>query len=88
MALLIKRNSKERNNIGWSTCCYFCTPRNSDLVPVCACSNAGKPDLEIIVSTVNRLAMFIALLYTVLACKVVKFYVWFHLDRFLHFKVI
>ena len=51
------------------------------------CSNAGKPDLEIIASTVSRLVMFIVLLQTVLASKVVKFRVWFHLDRFLYFKV-
>ena len=50
------------------------------------CSDAGKPDLEIIASIVNRLVIFIVLLYTVLASKVVKFYIWFHLDRFLYFK--
>ena len=37
-------------------CCYFCTPQNSVLVSVCACA-VGKPHLEIITSTVNRLAI-------------------------------
>ena len=44
--------------------------------------------MVIIALTVNRLAMFIVLLLIVLACKVVKFYIWFHLGRFLHFEVI
>ena len=44
------------------------------------CSNAGKPDLEIIVSTANRLVI-------VLTCKVVKFHVWFHLSQFCTLKL-
>ena len=40
MALLIKRNSKERNCIGWSGMLLLCMPRNSDPVLVCACALA------------------------------------------------
>ena len=44
------------------------------------CSNVGKVELEIIVSIVNWLVMFIVLLLTMLACTVVKFHIWFRLD--------
>ena len=61
LALLMKRNSKETDYMGW----LLCTPRISGLVCICACALAQmpeKPDLEIIVLPVNRKTIFIVLL--------------------------
>ena len=65
MALLIKINSKERDYIGWSgvlLLLYALKTVTSCLMRMHTCSDAGKPDLEIFTSTVNKLAMFVVLL--------------------------
>ena len=65
MVLLMKRNSKERDYIGWSDVLlllYASNQRPHDCMRMCTCLNARKPDLEIIASTIYRLAMFIVLL--------------------------
>ena len=65
MALLIKRNSKERDYIGWSgmlLLLYASKQEPHACMRMRTCSNVGKPDLDIIASTVNWLVMFIVLL--------------------------
>ena len=80
MALLMKRNSKERIiycRLEWCAATFVCLKT----VTLCLYVHAHvltcwKLDLEITTSTVNRLAMFSVILYTVLACTI---HVWFHL---------
>ena len=65
MVLLIKRNSKERDYIGWSSVLVLLyASKQGPRACMCMynCSNAGKPDLQITASTVNRLVMFFVLL--------------------------
>ena len=52
----------ERDYIGWSgvlLLLYTLKQRPRACMRMCTCSNAGKPDLEIIASTINRLVMYI-----------------------------
>ena len=56
-ALLMKRNSREKDYMGWSGVLLFYYA--SCLYAHVHLQKCWKPDLVIIASTVNRLAMFI-----------------------------
>ena len=45
-------------------CCYFSTPQNSDLVPICVCAVENVSEnqlLKLIASLVNRLVLLVVL---------------------------